>query len=217
MICWFCGKVKGKRSCPAHGGDGICSRCCGTKRRVEIACPPDCPYLHGEHDARWEPTNRRDEEARFLGHFAGTTRDQVPLLILIHHLLLQVTRGSPTGIPDAELLEIVSTLSRTFETLSKGVVYEHQSQSPHLQSLIDRLGRILSGRDKIPGVPPASDAQLAAVLRAVAAAVHAHLDTSGDSRGYLDLAERVFRPGLEQLADLELPGESSAGPLIAPP
>lgn len=46
-VCVSCGKRKGKRSCPALAGL-ICPRCCGTKRIVEIACPPTCPYLTHE-------------------------------------------------------------------------------------------------------------------------------------------------------------------------
>lgn len=45
--CVSCGQRKGKRSCPALGGL-ICPKCCGTKRVVEIHCPPDCRYLSHE-------------------------------------------------------------------------------------------------------------------------------------------------------------------------
>lgn len=46
MKCVKCGKQKGKRACPALGGD-ICSVCCGTHRLKEISCPADCQYLGG--------------------------------------------------------------------------------------------------------------------------------------------------------------------------
>ncbi len=43
-ICVSCGRRRGTRYCPALGGY-ICSRCCGEKRLVSIACPPSCPHL----------------------------------------------------------------------------------------------------------------------------------------------------------------------------
>ncbi|MDP2343669.1 MAG: hypothetical protein Q8O67_22105 [Deltaproteobacteria bacterium] len=46
MKCVKCGKRKGKRGCPALGGD-ICSECCGTHRLKEIACPASCSWLGG--------------------------------------------------------------------------------------------------------------------------------------------------------------------------
>ncbi len=44
--CIYCGARKGKRSCPALGGD-ICQSCCGKHRTIDIACPPDCRWLAG--------------------------------------------------------------------------------------------------------------------------------------------------------------------------
>src|SRR5438045_3325230 len=44
VTCPLCRQRKARRSCPAVG-EQICPVCCGTKRLVEIACPPDCPYL----------------------------------------------------------------------------------------------------------------------------------------------------------------------------
>ncbi len=46
MKCVHCGQRKGKRRCPALGGD-ICPQCCGEHRLKTIACPPDCVHLGG--------------------------------------------------------------------------------------------------------------------------------------------------------------------------
>jgi hypothetical protein len=45
--CSSCDRRKGKRACPALGGV-ICPRCCGSKRIVEIRCPPTCRHLQHE-------------------------------------------------------------------------------------------------------------------------------------------------------------------------
>lgn len=45
-VCVHCGVAKGKRACPALGGE-ICAPCCGKHRLVDIACPADCRWLGG--------------------------------------------------------------------------------------------------------------------------------------------------------------------------
>jgi hypothetical protein len=42
--CIHCAGSKGKRACPALGGE-ICPTCCGKHRLVAIACPDDCRWL----------------------------------------------------------------------------------------------------------------------------------------------------------------------------
>src|SRR5688500_8016174 len=42
--CPVCGGGKAKRQCPALD-QAICPTCCGTKRLVEIRCPPGCGWL----------------------------------------------------------------------------------------------------------------------------------------------------------------------------
>ena len=72
--CWSCEKVRGKRVCPARGGALICSRCCGTKRQVEIQCPSDCAYLHGA-DPSFRPDSQKREAARFLSRLKELLED----------------------------------------------------------------------------------------------------------------------------------------------
>ena len=52
--CLYCSQRKGKRTCPALGGE-ICQLCCGKHRLAEIACPPDCRWLHGLSVVRERP------------------------------------------------------------------------------------------------------------------------------------------------------------------
>src|ERR687884_1465190 len=65
-LCPSCGQRKGKRACPALGRP-ICTVCCGTKRQVEIDCPPTCAYLSA---ARAHPAaavmRRREMDLRFV-------------------------------------------------------------------------------------------------------------------------------------------------------
>ena len=217
MHCWYCSKVKGKRSCPAHGGDGICSRCCGTKRRVEIQCPDDCPYLFGEHDPRWEPPDRQLEDMRFLSHFAELPRERVPLLVFVHSLLIRARRDLVDQLTDEDLALVLSTLGRTFETLSKGVVYQHKTEDLRLQGVIGRLGEALTRRQQIPGAPPSLDADVLAVLQSVRSAVEAHQKQPENQKSYLETAERIFWATLSELPEPEIPGGPEGGRLIVEP
>ena len=77
MTCPLCRKRRGKRACPAKG-EAICSQCCGTKRRVEIDCPPDCAFLDGAHAGAWDGREtERNRDARRLAPFIERlTEDQ---------------------------------------------------------------------------------------------------------------------------------------------
>lgn len=217
MLCWSCKKVKGKRSCPAHHGDSICPRCCGSKRRTEIRCPDDCPYLHGEHDRLWESPARRTEQAQFIAHFGEVQREQVPLLVFLHHLLLQARQNFAHDLSDRETLEVVSTLARTFETLSKGIIYEHQTESPRLQAMINWLGNVLDRRAEISQAPRSSDNEVLAMLQILSGAVQSHREQSASARSYLDVAERVFRAGLSHAPSIEIREDKPPSGLIVEP
>jgi hypothetical protein len=81
--CPLCAQRKGRRACPAKGA-AICSACCGSKRRVEIACPSDCVWLDGAHDAGWEgrETERRRDARRLGPHLQRLSREQADLFFL---------------------------------------------------------------------------------------------------------------------------------------
>ena len=219
MICWSCNKVKGKRPCPARGASLICSKCCGTKRRVEIRCPDNCPYLHGEHDPRWEPPSRKTEDAQFISLFASLKREEIPLLVFLHHLLLQARQNLASDLTDQETHEVVSLLARTFDTLSKGIVYEHKSESPRLQVIIRWTRQILEKRQDIPGTPSASDSEIKEMLETISSALQTYAEQAAGARSYLDTAERVFRSGLAHAPPLDVPGEEApqSGSLIIEP
>ena len=86
--CPLCDRRRGRRSCPALG-ESICSACCGTKRRTQIACPPDCVYL--ESAAAHPPAvvqRRRERDGGFLAALLhGLTGPQQRLTaMLLEHL-----------------------------------------------------------------------------------------------------------------------------------
>lgn len=210
VLCWFCQKVKGKRVCPARGGELICSRCCGTKRQVEIRCPQDCPYLHGEHDPRWESRGWLEEQARFAAPFVGLDEKGAGLLAFVHVLLLQSRRSLGGDLSDREAQQLTAALARTYGTLSKGLIYQHQVESPRLQAEVDRLAHLLRERERF--VPGTSDGEVLAALTALETALSTHLERTANPRSYLDIAGRTFK----EHPELELK-EGESGRLIVQP
>ncbi len=156
------------------------------------------------------------EGMHFLSRFAQLSREQVPFLIFFHSLLFRASRELSVELSDVELAAVFSTLGRTYETLSKGVVYEHKSENIRLQSTITRLGEILTRRKEISGVPPASDTDVLAVLASTQSAIEAHESSDGE-KSYLDVGERVFHAAIAEFPEPEIPGASQAGGLIVEP
>jgi len=157
---------------------------------------------------------------QFLSRFGQLSREQVPFLIFFHSLLFRASRELSEALSDEELATVVSTLGRTYETLSKGVVYEHKSEDFRLQSIVTRLGEILTRRKEISGVPPASDADVFAVLASTQSAIEANksaADGQESKKSYLDVAERVFHAAIAEFPEPEIPGEPKAGGLIVEP
>ena len=154
---------------------------------------------------------------RFLASFAGLPRQRVPLLVFVHSLLIHARRDLAADLTDSDLAVVVSTLARTFDTLSKGVVYEHKSEDLRLQAVVTRLGETLARRQELPGAPPSSDADVLAVLQSIQSAVETHQKHSENPKSYLDSAERVFRGALAKLPEPQTPSPPEGGRLIVEP
>ncbi len=154
---------------------------------------------------------------RFLSNFAGLPRERVPLLVFVHSLLIRTRHELGAELRDADLAAVVSTLARTFDTLSKGVVYEHKSEDLRLQAIITRLRETLARREELPGAPPSSDADVLTVLQTIQSAIETHQKQVENQKSYLDSAERVFRGALAKLPEAEAPGQPEGGRLIVEP
>jgi hypothetical protein len=190
-LCWFCGKVKGKRSCPARAGELICSRCCGANRVVSIRCPPDCIYLHGTHDSKWSSESREKESSRFFAR-ALALEERPAQFYLFLHFVLALTRNPLQGLDDSELREVAATAASTIETRAKGVLYSHPTERLNLKPSAEWLARLVSLRAKMPEAPAVSDEETAVALRAVVEGVADHI-REGASERYLSKLERLFR------------------------
>jgi hypothetical protein len=144
-LCPICATRKAKRACPGIGRD-ICPVCCGTKRLVEIACPPDCPYLAS---ARAHPAavvqRQLDRDMRFLlPRISDLSEPQYRLFLFLQGVVLQYAREADPTPLDIDVAEATATVAATLETAGKGIIYEHQAATIPAQRLAAEIRKVLA-------------------------------------------------------------------------
>jgi hypothetical protein len=191
MTCPLCRRRKGRRACPALGAS-ICSLCCGTKRRVEIQCPADCVFLTGSHAQHWEgrETERRRDARRMGPHIAEMSEQQQLVFVRVMVALHRLAAEAP-GMDDRIVLDVVSTLRKTQDTRSHGLIYDHEPDDVRIAPLVRTLGEWLRKPDDDHIAGP-SHGDLAAALRAIEGITRDVLrEAVGPSTEVLSLAGRI--------------------------
>lgn len=176
---------------------------------MEIPCPADCIHL-ATAKAHPSATSRRQHDADVRALMAGAGRlseGQLQLFFLIHSYFLRpVPPGTPRPI-DAEVSDAAGALAGTFETASRGVIFEHQAGSIGGRRMAGELLGVLQEAGK--GGGSRFEREVAEVLRAIERSATPPPDAPADTRRYLELAARVLRENA-----LEAPTPPS--PLILP-
>jgi hypothetical protein len=190
--CPLCGRQKARRRCPALGRD-ICAVCCGTKRLTEIQCPSDCAYLTSAREHPAAATRRRQQHD--LEVVADVVRDlnqrQGQLLMLVFTFLVRYEPPPLQPLVDEDVAEAAAALAATFETATRGVIYEHRPASGSAARLIAELKPLLAEGGK--GAGSTFDRDVAFVLRRVEqAARDARAQQQEDQRAFLGLLERLM-------------------------
>jgi hypothetical protein len=144
-LCPACATRKAKRACPGIRRD-ICSVCCGTKRLVEIACPPDCPYLAS---ARAHPAavvqRQQDRDMRFLlPRISDLSEPQYRLFLFLQGVVLQYAREADPTPLDIDVAQATATVAATLETAGKGIIYEHQAATIPAQRLAVEIRKVVA-------------------------------------------------------------------------
>ena len=182
--------------------------CCGTKRLVQIRCPADCAYLASAREHPAAATVRRQQ--RDIGFVTQFVRDfserQSRLFLLITGFVVEGDRLAREGdkfardvrepVPvldsliDDDVAEAAAALAATFETASRGVIYEHRPASLPAERLMAALKPLLAEAAKSQGASFERDA--AVVLRRIEeAARHVRAQDPENHRAFLDLIGRV--------------------------
>ncbi len=130
MLCPLCQQRHARRQCPAVGRV-ICAVCCGTKRQVSIACPPDCGYLAAAETH--PPANVRRQQERDLGLVMAMREGLSVSQSDLYWALLTFVAGFRADpllkMLDADVADGAAALAATYETADRGLIYEHRPQS----------------------------------------------------------------------------------------
>lgn len=216
--CPLCGSRRARRACPALG-ESICSACCGAKRRKQIDCPPDCGYL--ESATAHPPAvvqRRRERDGGFLvALLHDLTGPQQQLLARLLEYLAGDHPHAP-GLVDADIEQAALALAQTYETASRGIVYEHPAGTAAAQRLATEMKQIIDAG--LENGPRVSDHDTAGALRRIetgAREARRALREEDGEHAYLSMLRRLWtaadaRPGREPDTD----GPTSSG-LILPP
>ncbi|MBM3778267.1 MAG: hypothetical protein FJW23_08510 [Acidimicrobiia bacterium] len=209
MLCPLCNQRKARRTCPALDR-AICSVCCGTKRQVEIACPPDCVYLTSSREHPAAVVRRRQEQdvRAILPFIRQLTERQYQLFFVLHSA---ITRYQPSGVQrltDTDVAEAAGSMAASIETAARGVLYEHTPQSPIARRLVEEMKQVLDAVEKEVG--RSMQLETAVVLRSIergAREAGATAGAGGSDTAYLQIMGRLLgeararRPEEEAAAD----------------
>jgi hypothetical protein len=210
VACPLCTTRKARRPCPALDRT-ICAPCCGTKRLVEIRCPPDCPWLAS---AQAHPPavvlRRRSRDALVLAPMLHDLPERPYLLTLL--LLDVVRRHRKTALlpplTDRDVQDAAAALAATLETADRGLIYEHQTASLPAQRLLQELRATVDEVSRRAEGSPAVVRDAAVALRRIEwgarEAAGRRGDTSAAGTALLDLLDRLPQ---------DLPGDGGQGRL----
>jgi len=193
VVCPLCDKRRARRSCPALGHQ-ICAVCCGTKRLVEIPCPADCPYLTSARDHPPAVAVRRQQrDIDLLAHgMRDLSERQSQLFFMINSFLQRYEPPELQSIVDDDVIDGVAALASTFETASRGVIYDHRPTAPPADRLATALKPVIAEAGKHGGSAFERDA--AVVLRRIGeASQEVRMADQANPRAYLDLLGRIFK------------------------
>jgi hypothetical protein len=202
MTCPLCEQRNTKRACPALGKD-ICAVCCGTKRLVEIACPPDCRYLEAaqRHPAAAVKRQQEHDLVTLMTALGRISERQLQLFFLIQSFVAKFKPDGFLRVHDSDVADAAGALAASLETAGRGVLYEHQASSVvaeslrrELKSFLDEIGR---------GGGSRFEREAAEVLRGIERGARHQTPGLGEGeQDYLTLVARVMqeRPPVGQTA-----------------
>lgn len=194
MTCPLCGARKARRACPALNQQ-ICSVCCGTKRLVEIHCPSDCPYLSSarEHPAAAVVRQQQRDVGRVVHIMRDLNERQSHLFFLAATFLARYEPPELQPLIDDDVAEAAAALAATFETSSRGVIYEHRPASLPAGRLATALKQLLA--ETAQTISSSFERDAAVILRRIEeAARELRAAAPSQRRALIDLLARAVKP-----------------------
>jgi hypothetical protein len=148
ILCKLCGKRRARRRCPAVQGD-ICAICCGTEREVSLSCPLECEFLQEAH-RREKPVlvdekELSDPDVPVTEEFL---REHEELLLFCMVTLVHAALRTASA-TDADALEALGALIKTYRTAESGLLYETRPVNTIAASVQRALAESLADYQKI--------------------------------------------------------------------
>jgi hypothetical protein len=148
ILCKLCGKRRARWRCPAVHGD-ICTICCGTEREVSLSCPLECEFLQEAH--RREKPILVDEKELSDPDVPVTEeflRDHEELLLFCMVSLVHAALRTASA-TDADALEALEALIKTYRTAESGLLYETRPVNTIAASVQRALSESLADYQKV--------------------------------------------------------------------
>jgi hypothetical protein len=160
---------------------------------TEIRCPADCPYLASsrEHPPAAVVRRQQQDVSWLVRAMRDFNQRQSELFLLVCTLVARHQPGEWQSLVDKDVTEAAEVLASTYETASRGIIYEHRASSATSGRLVTVLKQALDEAGAHGGSAFERDA--AVVLRRLVEVAHElHLEAGG-TRAFLDLLDRTVR------------------------
>jgi hypothetical protein len=193
ILCKLCGKRRARRRCPAVHGD-ICTICCGTEREVSLSCPLECEFLQEAH--RREKPILVDEKELSDPDVPVTEeflRDHEELLLFCMVSLVHAALRTASA-TDADALEALEALIKTYRTAESGLLYETRPVNTIAASVQRALSESLADYQKVRAERESlyfRNAEILAVLVFLRRMGQQNQNGRPRGRMYLDLLEQM--------------------------
>lgn len=137
MPCAICKTAKAKRFCPGVSEE-ICPACCGAGREQTIDCPLNCEYLAEAHRHEKKPVHDPElmpgKDVTLDDDFL---RANEFLIVLVGSALFEGVRPHANAV-DADAVDALDALAKTWQTLVSGIYYETKPVNPIAADMYDK-------------------------------------------------------------------------------
>jgi hypothetical protein len=159
---------------------------------VEIACPPSCIYLTTaqRHPAAVVKRQQEQDVATLMAALGPLSEPQLQVFFVLHTFIARFTPDLGQ-LTDADVAEAMAALAGTFETATRGVLYEQTVNAPVAEKLRRELKAFLAQLGGEGGTR--FEREVAVVLRGIERG--ARHDAPGIGSGptdYLTLVARIL-------------------------
>lgn len=138
MPCAICKTAKAKRFCPALHEE-ICTACCGAGREETIDCPLNCEYLAEAHlHEKKPPTDPEAMPGKDVPIDDDFLRANEFLMVLLGSAMFEAVRPHVSA-TDADAVDALDSLARTWRTLVAGIYYETKPVNPVALDMFDAV------------------------------------------------------------------------------